>query len=74
MNAPARDPVDLGVAHGAGAALRLPEKAKSTRTPKRFRHMISFAFHEVSFIDGIVWVSFALDLDVSLNGRVTGEQ
>ena len=74
MNAPARDPGDLGVAHGAGAALRLPEKAKSPRTPKRFRHMISFAFLEVSFIDGIVWVSFALDLDVPLNGRVTGEQ
>ena len=74
MKAPARDPGDLGVAYGAGSALELPEKAKSPRTPKRFRHMISFAFLEVSFIDGIVWVGFALDLDVSLNGRVTGEQ
>ncbi len=74
VNAPARAPGDLGVAHGAEPALKLPEKAKSPRTPKRFRHMISFAFLEVSFIDGIVWVGFALDLDVSLNGRVTGEQ
>ena len=74
MNAPARDPGDLGVAHGAKPTLKLPEKAKSPRTPKRFRHMISFAFFEVGFIDGIVWVSFAFDLDVSLNGRATGEQ
>ena len=49
MNAPARDPGDLGVAHGAEPALKLPEKAKSPRTPKRFRHMISFAFFEVGF-------------------------
>ena len=74
MNAPSRNPGDLGVAHGAEPALKLPEKAKSPRTPKRFRHMISFAFLEVGFIDGIVWVGFALDLDVSLNRRVTGEQ
>ena len=46
MNAPARDPGDLGVAHGAKPTLKLPEKAKSPRTPKRFRHMISFAFFE----------------------------
>ncbi len=74
MNAPARDPGDLGVAHGAGAALKLPEKAKSPRTPKRFRHMISFAFLEVGFMGRIVGISGALDLDVPLNGRATGEQ
>jgi hypothetical protein len=74
MYAPARDPGDLGVAHGAEPALKLPEKAKSPRTPKRFRHMISFAFFEVGFIDGVVRVGFAFDLNVSLNGRVTGEQ
>jgi len=74
MNAPARDPGDLGVAHGAEPALKLPEKAKSPRTPKRFRHMISFAFFEVGFINGIVWVGFAFDLGMSLNGRATGEQ
>jgi hypothetical protein len=44
VNAPARDPGDLGVAHGAEPALERPEKAKSPRTPKRFRHMVSFAF------------------------------
>ena len=74
MNAPTRDPGDLSVAHGAEPALKLPEKAKSPRTPKRFRHMISFAFFEVGFIDGIVWVRFAFDFGVSLNGRAAGEQ
>ena len=74
MNAPARDPGDLGVAHGAESALKLPEKAKSPRTPKRFRHMSSLAFFEVGFIDGIVRVGFAFDLGVSLNGCATGEQ
>ena len=74
IKAPTRDPGDLGVAHGTGPTLELPEKAKSPRTPKRFRHMISFAFFEVGFIDGIVWVGFAFDLGVSSNGRVTGEQ
>src|SRR5580692_731195 len=74
MKAPTRDPGDLGVAHGTEPALELPEKAKSPRTPKRFRHMICFAFFEVGFIDGIVRISGALDLDVPLNGRATGEE
>jgi hypothetical protein len=74
VNAPARDPSDLGVAHGAEPALELPEKAKSPRTPKRFRHMVSFAFFEVGFMGRIVGISGALDLDVPLNGRATGEQ
>src|SRR5260370_4851342 len=52
----------------------MPEKAKSTSNPKRFRHMISFAFLEVSFIDGIVWIGFAFDLNVSFNWRATGRQ
>ena len=73
VNAPPRDPGDLGVAHGTEAALELPEKAKSPRTPKRFRHMLSFAFLEVGFTSGIVRVGFAFDLNVSLNGRATGE-
>src|ERR1700730_3559728 len=54
INAPARGPGDLGVAHRTGPALELPEKAKSPLTPKRFRHMICFAFFEVGFINGIV--------------------
>ena len=74
VNAPACDPGDLGVAYGAGSALELPEKAKSPRSPKRSRHMISFAFFEVSFMGQIVGISGALDLNVSLNGRATGEQ
>src|SRR3984957_14937223 len=56
MNAPARGPGDLGVAHRTGPALESPEKAKSPRPPKRFRHMVSSAFLEVGFIDGIVRV------------------
>ena len=74
VNAPARDPSDLGVAHGAEPALERPEKAKSPRTPKRFRHMVSFAFFEVGLMGRIVGISGALDLDVPLNGRATGEQ
>jgi hypothetical protein len=74
VNAPARDPSDLGVAHGAEPALELPEKAKSPRAPKRFRHVVSFAFFEVGFMGRIVGISGALDLHVPLNGRATGEQ
>jgi hypothetical protein len=74
MNAPTRDPGDLGVTHGTVPALEAPEKAKSPRSPKRSRHMVSFAFFEVGFIDGIVGISGTLDLDVPLNGRATGEE
>ena len=74
MKPPTRDPCDSLVAFGAKSGLFMPEKAKSTSTPKRFRHMISFAFLEVSFIDGIVWIGFAFDLNVSFNGRATGRQ
>ena len=42
--APACDPGDLGVTHGAESALEPPEKAKSPRPPKRSRHIVSFAF------------------------------
>ena len=74
VNAPARDPSDLGVAHGAEPALELPEKAKSPRTPERSRHIVPFAFLEVSLMGRIIGISGALDLDVPLNGRATGEQ
>jgi len=43
------DTRDPGVAHGAEPTLELPEKTKSPRPPKRFRHMISFAFFEVTW-------------------------
>lgn len=74
VNAPARDPGDFGVAYGADPALELPEKAKSPRTPKRSRHIVPFAFLEVSLMGRIIGISVALDLDVPLNGRAAGEQ
>ena len=74
METPPRDPGDLGVAYGAEPTLVIPEKAKCSSTPKRFRHVIPFAFLEVGFIGRIVWVSFSFDLNVSLNGRAAGEQ
>jgi hypothetical protein len=74
VNAPACDPGDLGVAHGAEPALEHPEKAKSPRPPERSSHMVSFTFFEVVFIGGIIRISGALDLDVPLNGRATGEE
>jgi len=74
MKTPSRDPGDLRIAYGAEATLQIPEKAKCSSTPKRFRHMISFAFLEVGFIGRIVRVGFAFDLDVSLNGRATCKQ
>ena len=72
MKAPTRDPGDLGVAHGTGPVLELPEKAKSPRTPKRFRHMSSFAFLEVGFIGRVVGVRVTFDFNVSLDGCATG--
>ena len=72
--APACDPGDLGVADGAESALEPPEKAKSPRPPKRSRHIVSFALFEVGFMGRIVRISGALDLDVPLYGRATGEQ
>ena len=74
VKAPSRDPSDFDIANSAEPTLFHPEKAKSPRTPKRFRHMISFAFLEVGFMGRIVRISGALDLDVPLNGRATGEQ
>jgi len=73
MTTPTRDPGDALLACGAEAGLYIPEKARPTSTPKRCRHMISFAFLEVGFISRIVRVGFAFDLNVSLNGSATGE-
>ena len=74
MEPPTRDPGDSLLAYSAEPGLFVPEKAKSPRTPKRFRHMISFAFFEVGFMGRIVGISGALDLNVSFDGRATGEQ
>ena len=74
VKTPFRDPGDLGVAYGAEPTLVIPEKAKCSSTPERFCHVMPFAFLEVGFIGRIVWVGFSFDLNVSLNGRATGEQ
>jgi hypothetical protein len=74
VNAPTCDPGDLDAAQGAEPTLERPEKAKSPRPPKRSCHMVSFAFFEVGFIGRIVGIGGALDLNVPLNGRATGEQ
>jgi len=74
VKTPSRDPGDPEIAYGAEPTLVLPEKAKCSSTPERSRHVIPFAFLEVGFIGRIIWVGFALDLNVSLNGRATGEQ
>ena len=74
MKAPSRYPGDLHVAYGADAALETPEVAKPLSTPKRRRHLITFAFLEVCLIRRIVEVGFTFDLDVSLNGCADGEQ
>ena len=71
VQAPSRDPGDFCIAHRAEAALFVPEEAKKARTPKRILHMIPFAFLEVGFIVRIVWVRFAFNLDVSLDGSTT---
>src|SRR5215469_6506707 len=68
MKTPSRDPGDFCIAYGAEATLQIPEKAKCSSTPERFRHMISFAFLEVGLIGRVVRVSFAFDLNVSLDG------
>ena len=72
MKAPACDPSDLCIALRAESTLLIPEIAKSTGTPKRFQHVSLFAFFEVGFIDWIVRVSFAFDLDVSFDGSALG--
>src|SRR6202035_2103519 len=72
MKAPACDPSDFCVALRAESALFIPEIAKSTSTPKRFRHVSPFAFFEVGFIGWIVRVSFAFDLDMSFDGSSLG--
>ena len=74
MEAPPCDPGNFGIAHRAEAALFVPEKAKKTGAPKRILHMIRFTFLEVSFIDRIVGVRVASNLDVSLDGDMTSQE
>ena len=72
MKAPASDPGDCCIAQRAESTLFIPERAKSAGTPKRFQHVICFAFLEVGFIRWIVRVSFAFDLDVPFDGGALG--
>ena len=68
MNAPARNPGDLGMANSAEAALFHPEKAKSFGTPERVQHVRTFPIFEIGFVCRIVRVGFALHFNVSFNG------
>ena len=71
MSPPSRVPSDFSAAYRAESALFFPEKAKSTRTPKRVLHVICFAFLEVGLVGRVVRVRFAFDLDVSFDGGAT---
>ena len=72
MQAPPREAGDFGITHRAETALFIPEKAKKTRALKRVPHMIPLAFLEVGFIDGIIGVRLALNLDMSAYGSSAG--
>src|SRR2546421_145599 len=72
VNAPARDPSDLGIANSAETALLHPEKAKSFGTPERVQHVRTFPIFEIGFICRVVRVGFAFDFSVSFNGCATG--
>jgi len=74
VQAPSCDPGDPGIAHRAEAALFVPEKAKNTGAPKRILHMIGFTFLEVSFINRIVGVRVASNLDMSLDADTTSQE
>jgi len=71
VKAPTCDPGNSLAAHGTTSSLFIPEKAKSTRTPKRVLHVICFAFLEVGLVGRVVRVRFAFDLDASFNGGAT---
>ena len=72
VNAPARDPGDLGIANSAETALLHPEKAKSFGAPERVQHVKTFPLFKIGFIRRVVRVGFAFDFNVSFNGCATG--
>lgn len=72
VKAPARDPSDLCITHGAEPALFVPEKTKCTSTPKRFLNRGSFALFEVGFISRVVGVHVTFDFNVSFDGCAIG--
>ena len=74
VQAPSCSPRNKELADRAEPVLLVPDIAKCTSAPKCFPHVKSFSFFKVGFKGGIVRVCFALDLDMSLDGRVTGQQ
>ena len=68
MKAPTRDPSDFCIAYRAEPALFIPEKAKSTSTPKRVLHMVCFAFLEVGLKGRVVGFASPLTLTCRLMG------
>jgi len=66
VQAPSRDPGDLGMAHTAETALIMPS------TPKRLSHMALFWLLEVGFIGGVVGIGIPFHFDVSVDGGVSG--
>ena len=72
VKAPTSNPGNSLIAHGAMAALFIPEVAKSASTPKCVPHVVFFAFLEVDFARRIIRVGFAFDFNVSFNGRAHG--
>ena len=74
MKAPSRGTGDFCITHRTESALFIPEKAKSSSTPKTLPHVIPIAFFKVGFTGRIIRVGSAFDLNVSFNGYATGEQ
>ena len=72
MQTPTRNPGDLDITNRAETVLFIPEKAKDTSTPKRFSHVIFFAFLEVGLIGGVVGIRVSLYFDMSLDGCAAG--
>jgi len=72
VQAPSCNPRNWCIADRAEPALFVPDIAKGTSAPKCCPHMISFAVLEVGFVGRVVGISFAFNLDVSLDGRAFG--
>jgi hypothetical protein len=73
VQAPSCSPRYWCIADRAEPALLIPDVAKCTSAPKCFPHVISFAILEVGFKGRVVGISFAFNLDVSLDGSAFGE-
>ena len=72
MNAPTRNPGDLGIANSAEAALFHPQKAKSFGAPERVQHVKTFPLFEIGFIRRVVRIGFAFEFNVSFSRCAAG--